>query len=88
MKNAKLRNKLKMDDDKSYIKKSKIKGVQKIGSDKSYIPEENLVNFIQEWLQIHKKRDALTLEGKEISSSEKERIRELDRMKVHVIENG
>jgi hypothetical protein len=87
MKKAKLKNKLKIDDDKSYIKKSKIKGVQKIGDDKSYIPDDSLVNFIQEWLEIHKKRDTQTLEGKRLSKSEEERIRELDRMKVHVIDN-
>lgn len=87
MKKTKLRNKSKIDDNESYIKKSKIKGVQKIGGDKSYIPEDTLVNFIQEWLQIHKKRETLTLEGKRLSKSEEERIRELDRMKVHVIDN-
>ncbi len=87
MKKAKLRNKLKINDNESYIKKSKIKGVQKIGSDKSYIHEDTLVNFIQEWLEIHKKRERLTVEGKRLSKSEEERIRELDRMKVHVIDN-
>ena len=87
MKKANLRNKSKITDDKSYIKKSKIKGVQKIGSDKSYIPDETLVNFIQEWLEIHKKRDALKLVGKNLSKLEEERIRELDRMKVHIIDN-
>jgi hypothetical protein len=86
MKNARLKNKLKINHNKGYIKKSKIKSVQKIGSDKSYIPGETLVNFIQEWLQIHKKREALTLEGKDLSDLEKERIRELDRMKVYVID--
>ncbi len=86
MKKVKLRNKSKIYDDESYIKKSKIKGVQKIGSDKSYIPEDTLVNFIQEWLEIHKKREALTLEGKNLSSSEKERINNNNRMKVYVID--
>lgn len=87
MKKAKLKSESKIDDNKSYIKKSKIRGVQKIGDDKSYIPDDSLVNFIQEWLEIHKKRDALTLEGKRLSKSEVERIRELDRMKVHIIDN-
>ena len=64
-----------------------IKSVQKIGSEKSYIPDETLVNFIQDWLHIHKKREQLTQEGKELSSEDKKRLRELDRMKVHHIDH-
>ena len=40
-----------------------IKSVQKIGSEKSYIPDETLVNFIQDWLHIHKKRDDQATSG-------------------------
>jgi hypothetical protein len=87
MKKAKIKNKSKLKNEKSYIKKSKIKGVQKINGDNSYIPEETLVNFIQEWLAIHKKRDVLKLDGKSLSKLEENRIRELDRMKVYVIDN-
>lgn len=57
-----------------------------IGNEKSYIPDETLVNFIQDWLHLHKKRAALTLAGKELSEEEKNRIRELDRMKVYVLD--
>jgi len=69
------------------MKKSKIKGVQVINDEKSYIPDEKLVEFLQEWLQIHKKRDQLTQEGKELSSEDKKRLRELDRMKVYYLDN-
>ncbi len=70
-----------------YMKKKEIKGVQSINGSKSYIPDESLVSFIQEWLQIHKKRAKLTKEGKEITDDEKKRIRELDRMKVYHLDN-
>lgn len=64
-----------------------IKGVQIIDGEKSYIPDETLVNFIQDWLHIHKKRERLTKEGKELSQEDKKKIRELDRMKVHYLDN-
>ena len=69
------------------MKKGIIKGVQKIGDNKSYIPDETLVNFIQDWLHIHKKREQLTKEGKELPSEDKKKLRELDRMKVHYLDN-
>lgn len=60
---------------------------QLVNKPKSYIPDESLVSFIQEWLQIHKKRAKLTREGREISDEEKKKIRKLDRMKVHYLDN-
>lgn len=63
-----------------------IKQVHKIGEDKSYIPNETLVNFIHEWLQLHKKKEEFTKEGKELSTIDKEKIRESDRMKVYVLD--
>lgn len=53
---------------------------------KSYVPREALVDFVQEWLQLHRKRDMLLKEGKDITPEEKERIRELDRKKVYVLD--
>lgn len=69
-----------------YIAITKIKQVSKVGEDKSYIPRETLVNFIQEWLQLHQKKEVRTKAGKELSAVDKKRIRELDRMKVYVID--
>jgi hypothetical protein len=69
------------------MRKKEIKGVQAIGDTKSYVPDESLVSFIQEWLQIHKKREKLTKKGEELSADEKKRIRELDRMKVYHLDN-
>lgn len=63
-----------------------IKQAHKIGEQKSYIPNETLVNFIQEWLQLHKMKRELTISGKELSVEDKKRIRELDRMKVYVLD--
>ena len=71
----------------SYMKSTKLKQVNKVGEAKSYIPREALVNYIQEWLQLHQKKDALTQEGKELSLAEQKRIRELDRMKVYIIDS-
>ena len=61
--------------------------INKIGAVKSYIPDESLVSFVQNWLQLHQKRDVLTKEGKELSREDKAAIRELDRMKVYVLDN-
>ena len=69
------------------MKKKEVKGVQLINGSKSYIPDESLVSFIQEWLQIHKKRAKLAKEGEDITDEEKKRIRELDRMKVYHLDN-
>ncbi len=69
------------------MRRKEIKGVQLIDGNKSYIPDELLVSFIQEWLQIHKKRAKLTKEGEDITDEEKKRIRELDRMKVYHLDN-
>lgn len=65
---------------------TKLKQVSKVGEAKSYIPREALVNYIQEWLQLHQKKDALTQAGKELSAADQKRIRELDRMKVYIID--
>lgn len=65
---------------------TKIKQVQKIGEEKCYIPNETLVNFIHDWLQLHQKKEVFTKAGKELSSEDKERIRELARMKVYVFD--
>ena len=73
--------------DRCYMKKGIIKGVQKIEDDKSYIPDETLVAFIQEWLQIHKKKEQFTKEGKELSLEDKKKLRESDRMKVYILDN-
>lgn len=69
------------------MKRKEIKGAQSINGSKSYIPDESLVSFIQEWLQIHKKRAKLAKEGENITDEEKKRIRELDRMKVYHLDN-
>ncbi|MCV0431673.1 hypothetical protein [Nitrosopumilus sp.] len=69
------------------MKKGIIKGVQKIKDEKSYIPDETLVTFIQDWLHIHKKRERLTKEGKELSSEDKKKLRALDKKKVDYIDN-
>jgi hypothetical protein len=69
------------------VKKGLIKGLQKINENKSYIPDDTLVNFIQDWLHIHKKRDQLTLDGKELSSEDKKKLRALDKKKVDYIDN-
>lgn len=73
--------------DSCYVKKGLIKGLQKIDGDKSYIPDETLVNFIQDWLHIHKKREQLTVEGKELSSEDKKKLRALDKKKVDYMDN-
>lgn len=62
------------------------KQYNKIGESKCYIPNETLVNFVQEWLQLHRKKDSLTKEGKDLSREDRERIRESDRMKVYVLD--
>ncbi|MDE1726265.1 MAG: hypothetical protein KGH89_03260 [Thaumarchaeota archaeon] len=62
------------------------KQVHKIGEMKSYIPNDTLVNFVQEWLQLHREKENLTKAGKELSTDEKKKIRELDRMKVYVLD--
>jgi len=69
------------------MKRKEINGVQSIHGSKSYVPDESLVSFIQEWLQIHKKRARLTKEGEDLTNEEKKRIRELDRMKVYHLDN-
>lgn len=69
------------------MKKRTIKGLQKINNEKSYIPDENLVNFIQDWLHIHKKREQFAKEGKELSSEDKKKLRALDKKKVDYIDN-
>jgi len=68
------------------MKKGLIKGPQSINGDKSYIPDETLVSFIQDWLRIHKKRDQLIKEGKEMSSEDKKQLRALDKKKVDYID--
>ena len=73
--------------DSCYVKKGLIKGLQKIDGDKSYIPDETLVNFIQDWLHIHKKRERLTKEGKELSTEDKKKLRALDKKKVDYMDN-
>ena len=69
-----------------YMKKGIIKGPQVINHEKSYIPDETLVNFIQDWLHIHKKREQLTKEGRELSSEDKKKLRALDKKKVDYID--
>jgi hypothetical protein len=69
------------------MKKAMIKGIQKINDEKSYIPDEGLVTFIQDWLHIHKKRDQLKQEGKELSTEDKKKLRALDKKKVDYIDN-
>lgn len=69
-----------------YIKSTKTKQANTIGHQKSYIPNETLVNFIQEWLQLHRKKDRLAKEGKDLSREEQLKIRELTRMKVYVLD--
>jgi hypothetical protein len=69
-----------------YIKSTKTKQANTIRHEKSYIPNETLVNFIQEWLQLHRKKDRLTKEGKELSREEQLKIRELARMKVYILD--
>lgn len=73
--------------DYCYVKKGLIKGLQKIDGDKSYIPDETLVNFIQDWLHIHKKREQFTKEGKELSAEDKKKLRALDKKKVDYMDN-
>lgn len=70
-----------------YMRTRKVKQVNFIGNEKSYIPNETLVNFIQEWLHLHKKKQALVLEGKELSEEDKKKIRKSDRMKVYVLDS-
>jgi len=69
------------------MKKKIIRGLQKIDDEKGYIPDETLVNFIQDWLHIHKKRERLTKEGKELHSEDKKKLRALDKKKVDYIDN-
>ena len=71
----------------SYMKFKQTKQVQSLGDKKCYIPNEALVNFIQDWLHIHRKKDALTKEGKELSKEEKAQVDELRRMKPYVLDN-
>lgn len=68
------------------MKKGTIKGPQVINQEKSYIPDETLVNFIQDWLHIHKKREKLTQEGKELSTEDRKKLRALDKKKVDYID--
>ena len=60
---------------------------QRINSEKSYIPDETLVSFIHNWLHIHKKREQMVKEGRELSSEEKAELRKSDRMKVYILDN-
>ncbi len=53
--------------------------------DNCYNPNETLVKFILEWLQLHKKKEDETMKGAELSEEEKKKIRELSRMKVYVL---
>lgn len=69
-----------------YMKNKKIKQVNFIDDKKSYIPNETLVNFIQEWLHLHRKKHELAKEGKDITREEHLKIRELDRMKVYILD--
>jgi hypothetical protein len=64
-----------------------MKQANKMGVEKSYIPNDTLVNFIHEWLQIHQKKDAFTTDGKELSEEDKGRIRKSNRMKVYVFDS-
>lgn len=70
-----------------YMKKKIFKGAQKISEEKSYVPDESLVLFVQNWLRMHKKREEVTKEGKELSSNEKQDIRNLDKAKVDILDN-
>lgn len=69
------------------MKKGSITPSEEIDSVKSYIPKEELVEFIQEWLQIHKKREELAKEGRYLSEEENSRIRPLDTNKVRILDN-
>ena len=69
-----------------YMNITKTKQVSKVGEDKCYIPREALVNFVHEWLQLHQKKEVLTKAGKDLSAVDQKRIRELDRMKVYVLD--
>jgi len=68
------------------MKNNKLKQNDSINEGRSYIPDEAVVNFIQGWLQLHKKKSVLAKDGKELSQEEKKKIRELDRMKVYILD--
>lgn len=69
-----------------YMKNKNLKQSNSIGEGKSYIPDETIVNFIQGWLQLHKKKAVLAKDGKELSEEDKKKIREFDRMKVYILD--
>jgi hypothetical protein len=71
----------------SYMKTRQLKQVQSLNGKKSYIPNEALVNFIQDWLHYHKKKDVLTKEGKELTKEDRAKLDELRRMKPYVLDN-
>jgi hypothetical protein len=68
------------------MKYSKIKQMNHLDDGKSYIPDETLVNFIQDWLQLHKKKATLTQAGEDLSEEEEKQILELRRMKVYILD--
>lgn len=64
----------------------KTKQVNSINEEKSYIPDETLVNFIQDWLQLHREKDRLTKSGESLTKEQEMAIRKLARMKVYVLD--
>lgn len=69
------------------MKTKKIRQENLIDNEKSYTPDTLLVEFFQDWLQLHKKRDVLTSAGEDLSENEKKEIRNLDRRKVYILDN-
>ena len=67
------------------VKKKTMKA-DALESNKSYNPDETLVNFIQDWLHLHKKREMMVKQGEELSDEDKKKIRESDRMKVYILD--
>jgi hypothetical protein len=51
----------------------------------AYKPHEGLVGHLKERLQFERKRKELTTAGKELSVEDKEKLHNLDRMKVYVL---
>ena len=69
------------------MKKKKITRNATSELDNCYNPDETLVRFIQEWLRLHKMRETMVKEGKDLSDEDKKKIRESDRMKVYILDN-
>lgn len=70
-----------------YIIRKKITHKSASPLDNCYNPDETLVKFIQEWLRLHKMRDRVTLEGKDLTEGDQQKIRDSDRMKVYILDN-